>query len=199
MKLRNILMALGIAAATAPAVLAQIPSAVTVSGLDNQIYVGYVYTKFDYELLTSQGDQVITTSGVSVQYNNRVHDHLIITGLFSHGSGALAGQQLTTVAAGGGFVQPVWRLEPYGQVLGGLARLSSTDDLYLSSQPSSSFTYILQAGVDLTLRGRWGVRPIYIENQYLSYGPNRSTYRILGAGILYRFGSNSYARHTNGR
>ena len=45
MKLRNILMALGIAAATAPAVLAQIPSAVTVSGLDNQIYVGYVYTK----------------------------------------------------------------------------------------------------------------------------------------------------------
>jgi hypothetical protein len=187
-----------IAACSSAALVAQIPSAVTVSGLDNQIYVGYVQTKFDYEIHTSQGDQVVTTSGFSVQYNNRIRDHLILSGMYSYGSGSLAGQSLTTVAFGGGFVQPIWKLEPYGQVLVGVSRLSSTGDLYLSSTPSTSFTYILEAGVDLTVHGRWGVRPIYIQNQYLSFGPIGSTYRNLGSGILYRFGSNYYGRHKNG-
>lgn len=199
MKLRNILMALGIAATGSIALWAQLPSAVTISGLDNQVYVGYVYTKLDYEIFTQQGDKVVTTSGVSVQYNNRSRNHLMITGLVNYGSGSLAGQKLTTVAFGGGLVQPIWRLEPYAQVLGGFARLSSTDNLYLSPGPSTSFTCLLEAGVDLTVRGAWGVRPIYIENQYLSFGPIGSTYRSIGGGVLYRFGSRNYGRHKNGR
>lgn len=199
MKLRNTLTGLAILAAGSATLWAQMPSAVTVSGLDNQIYVGYVYTKFDYEIATQQGDQVVTTSGVSVQYNNRSRNHLMLTGLVNYGSGSLAGQSLTTAALGGGFVQPIWRLEPYVQALAGVARLSSTGDLYLSSGSSMSFTYIFQAGVDLSVHGGWGVRPIYVENQYLSFGPKGSTYQSIGAGVLYRFGSGSYGRHKNGR
>jgi hypothetical protein len=199
MKLRNILIALGIMATGSIALWAQLPSALTVTGLDNQVYVGYASTKFDYEIFTQQGDKVVTTSGVSVQYNNRNRNHLMLTGLVNYGSGSLAGQKLTTIAFGGGFVQPIGRLEPYAQVLGGLARLSSTDYLYLSPGSSTSFTYLLEAGVDLTVRGAWGVRPIYIENQSLSFGPSGSTYRTIGGGVLYRFGSGTYGRHKNGR
>jgi hypothetical protein len=198
MKLLNIVTALGIAVAGSTALRAQLPSAVTASGLDNQVYVGYVYTKFDYEIVTEQGDKVITTSGVSVQYNHRSRNHLILTGLMNYGSGSQVGQKLTTVAFGGGLVQPIGRFEPYAQLLGGVARLTSTDNLYLSSGPSTSFTYLLQAGVDLRVRGAWGIRPIYIEDQHLSFGPIGSTYRSFGAGVLYRIGSGNYARHKNG-
>ena len=198
MKLLNIVTALGIAVAGSSALRAQLPSAVTASGLDNQVYVGYVYTKFDYEIVTEQGDKVITTSGVSVQYNHRSRNHLILTGLMNYGSGSQVGQKLTTVAFGGGLVQPIGRFEPYAQLLGGGARLTSTDNLYLSSGPSTSFTYLLQAGVDLRVRGAWGIRPIYIEDQHLSFGPIGSTYRSFGAGVLYRIGSGNYARHKNG-
>jgi hypothetical protein len=198
MKLLNIVTALGIAVAGSSALRAQLPSAVTASGLDNQVYVGYVYTKFDYEIVTEQGDKVITTSGVSVQYNHRSRNHLILTGLMNYGSGSQVGQKLTTVAFGGGLVQPIGRFEPYAQLLGGVARLTSTDNLYLSSGPSTSFTYLLQAGVDLRVRGAWGIRPIYIEDQHLSFGPIGSTYRSFGAGVLYRIGSGNYARHKNG-
>jgi hypothetical protein len=198
MKLLNIVTALGIAVAGSTTLRAQLPSAVTASGLDNQVYVGYVYTKFDYEIVTEQGDKVITTSGVSVQYNHRSRNHLILTGLMNYGSGSQVGQKLTTVAFGGGLVQPIGRFEPYAQLLGGVARLTSTDNLYLSSGPSTSFTYLLQAGVDLRVRGAWGIRPIYIEDQHLSFGPIGSTYRSFGAGVLYRIGSGNYARHKNG-
>jgi hypothetical protein len=192
-------MMLSVAATSMPLVAQDLPPAVTVSGLDNQIFVGYAYTKFDYEILTADGDKVLTTSGASIQYNNRVHDHLIFTGMVNYGSGSPAGQTLTTIAFGAGVVQPVWRLEPYGQFLAGVARLTSTDDLYLSSSASTSFTYLLEAGVDLTLRGRWGLRPIYVQSQYLSLGPIGSNYRTIGSGVLYRFGSTSYGRHIHGR
>jgi hypothetical protein len=198
MKLLNIIMAIGITTTGSTALWAQLPSAVTASGLDNQVYIGYVYTKFDYEIVTQQGDKVVTTSGVSVQYNHRSRNHLILTGLMNYGSGSQVGQKLTTVAFGGGLVQPIGRLEPYAQVLSGVARLSSTDDLYLSSGTSTSFTYLLQAGVDLRVRGAWGIRPIYIEDQHLSFGPIGSNYRSIGGGVLYRFGSGNYARHKNG-
>lgn len=175
------------------------PAAVTISGLDNQVYVGYVYTKFDYEIEQLQGNPtVLTTSGVSIQYNNRSRNHLMLTGMVNYGTGTPAGQTLTTVAFGGGLVLPVWRLEPYGQVLLGAARLTSNDYLYLQSGASTGFTYLLQAGVDLTVTRRWGVRPIYVENQYLPFGPIGSTYRNIGAGVLYRFGSARFGPHRNG-
>ena len=198
--IRGTLIALLLALIWCGTAKGQAIEAVTVSGLDNQIYVGYEYTHFDYELLTPQGDnQVLHTTGVNAQYNYRGIAGLRITGRGSYGSGATEGQKLLTVAAGGGLTGPIWRLEPYVEVLGGMSRLTSTDNIYLSTGPISSFTYILSGGVDYTLRGRLGIRPIYVELQHLSFGPNGSTYVSTGGGILYRFGSRSFARHRNGR
>ena len=190
-----VLLALGFAG---PA-LAQIPEAMTVSGLDNQIYIGYEHTHFDYELLTPTGDKPLNNNGINVQYNYRNMQPFRMTGRVSYGSGAVEGQKLITVAGGGGIVIRLWKFEPYGEALAGMSRLTSTDNIYLSQAASTKFTYILSAGVDYTLSGRWGVRPIYVENQYFGYGPNGSQYMSYGAGVLYRFGSKEYGRHRNGR
>ncbi|HEY6375656.1 MAG TPA: hypothetical protein VIX90_09045 [Edaphobacter sp.] len=166
-----------------------IPRAATVSGEDNQMYVGFEHTRYDYELLTSQGNQVLTTSGVNIQYNYRSRSHVVLTGTMRYGSGPLEGQSMTTIGVGAGLVGNIWRAEPFAQVLGGIARLSSTDNIYLSNSATSSFTTMLGAGVDIPVTGHWGIRPIYIENQFLSFGERRSIYLNLGAGILYRFHS----------
>lgn len=172
-----------------------IPHAVTVSGEDNQIYIGFEHTRYDYELLTAQGNKVLTTSGVNLQYNYRSRDHVILTGTMRYGSGPLAGQSMTTIGAGVGFVANVWRAEPFAQVLGGIARLSSTDNIYLSTSATSSFTTMLGAGVDIPVSRRFSIRPIYIENQFLSFGERRSIYLNVGAGILYRFPSKLSGPH----
>lgn len=197
-KIRVILLAIGAALLITPSAQAQIPEAVTATGLDNQIYVGYEYTHYDYELITPQGDKQLKTNGVNVQYNYRSLGHLMITGTARYGSGPEVGQKMTTVGIGGGLVGVIWRAEPYVQVLAGMSRLTSTDNIYLSAAPATSFTYMVGGGIDFTVRGAWGVRPIYFENQYLSFGPVGSKYVNVGGGILYRFGSKSYGRHRNG-
>ncbi len=198
--LKRIILVAAVATLASVAARAQAAAdALYVGGLDNQIYFGYESTHFDYELLTPQGDKVLNNGGYSLQYNHRNLNHLRVTGKASYISGPVEGQKLMTVAAGGGLTGVLWRLEPYGELLGGMARLTSTDNIYLSPNSASSFTYILGAGVDFTVTGRWGVRPIYVENQYLSFGPKGSQYRNIGAGVLYRFGSKYYGRHRNGR
>jgi hypothetical protein len=172
-----------------------IPRAVTVSGQDNQVYVGFEHTRYDYELLTPQGNNVLTTSGVNVQYNYRSRNYVVLTGTMRYGSGPVEGQSMTTIGAGVGLVGSIWRAEPFAQVIGGMARLSSTDNIYQSNSAMSSFTTILGAGVDFPITERWSIRPIYIENQFLSFGERRSIYLNVGAGVLYRFPSKFPGSH----
>ena len=172
-----------------------IPRAVTLSGQDNQLYVGFEHTHYDYELLTPQGNKVLTTSGVNVQYNYRSRNYVVLTGTMRYGSGPVEGQSMTTIGAGVGLVGSIWRAEPFAQVLGGMARLSSTDNIYQSNSAMSSFTTMLGAGVDFPITERWSIRPIYIENQFLSFGERRSIYLNVGAGVLYRFPSKFPGSH----
>jgi hypothetical protein len=178
-----------------PAIGQAIPRAVYVSGHDNQLYIGFEHTRYDYELLTPQGNNVLTTSGVNVQYNYRSRNYVLLTGTMRYGSGPLEGQSMTTVGAGFGLVGDIWRAEPFVQVLGGVARLSSTDNIYQSTSAISSFTTMLGAGVDIPVTERWSIRPIYIENQFLSFGERRSIYLNVGAGVLYRFPSKIAGSH----
>ena len=172
-----------------------IPRAVSVSGQDNQVYVGFEHTRYDYELVTPQGNQVLTTSGVNVQYNYRSHSPVVLTGTIRYGLGPVEGQSMTTIGAGFGFMGTIWRAEPFAQVLGGIARLSSTDNIYLSNSATSSFTTMLGAGFDIPITERLSIRPIYIENQFLSFGERRSIYLNVGAGVLYRFPSKLAGSH----
>jgi hypothetical protein len=178
-----------------PTIGQAIPRAVTVSGQDNQVYVGFEHTRYDYALLTSQGNKVLTTSGVNVQYNYRSRNYVVFTGTMRYGSGPVAGQSMTTIGAGFGLVGNIWRGEPFAQVLGGIARLSSTDNIYQSTSGISSYTTLLGAGIDFPISERWSVRPIYIENQFLSFGARGSIYLNVGAGILYRFPSKLPGSH----
>jgi hypothetical protein len=178
-----------------PAIGQAIPRAVSVSGHDNQLYVGFEHTRYDYELVTPQGNQVLTTSGVNLQYNYRSRNYVLLTGTMRYGSGPVEGQSMTTIGAGFGLVGNIWRAEPFAQVLGGIARLSSTDNIYLSTSATSSFTTMLGAGVDIPISERWSIRPIYIENQFLSFGEQRSIYLNVGAGVLYRFPSKFPGSH----
>jgi hypothetical protein len=181
--------------ACASAIGQAIPRAVTVSGEDNQLYVGFERTRYDYELLTPQGNQVLTTSGVNIQYNYRSRSYLVLTGTMRYGSGPVEGQSMTTIGVGAGVVGDIWRAEPFAQVLTGIARLSSTDNIYLSNSATSSFTTILGAGVDIPVTEHWGIRPVYIENQFLSFGERRSIYLNMGAGVVYRFHSKLAGPH----
>jgi hypothetical protein len=178
-----------------PAIGQSIPRAVTVSGEDNQLYVGFEHTRYDYELLTPQGNQILTTSGVNIQYNYRSRSHLVFTGTMRYGSGPLAGQSMTTLGVGAGLVGSIGRAEPFAQVMGGIARLSSTDHIYQLISATSTFTTMLGAGVDIPISEHWSVRPIYIENQFLGFGERRSIYLNLGAGVIYRFSSNVLGSH----
>ena len=196
MKMISTMVVGGIALlACIPAIGQSIPRAATISGEDNQVYVGFEHTHYDYELLTPQGNQVLTTSGVNIQYNYRSRSHVVLTGTMRYGSGPVEGQSMTTIGVGAGLVGDIWRAEPFAQVLGGIARLSSTDNIYLSSSATSSFTTMLGVGVDIPVTGHWSIRPNYIENQFLSFGERRSIYLNLGAGVIYRFHSKLSGPH----
>jgi hypothetical protein len=197
MKMIRMMIVEGLALlACIPAIGQAIPRAVSVSGHDNQVYIGFEHTHYDYELLTPQGNKVLTTSGVNLQYNYRSRNYLVLTGTMRYGSGPVEGQSMTTIGAGFGLVGNIWRAEPFAQVLGGMARLSATDTIYGSTSASSSFTTLLGAGVDISITHHLGIRPIYIENQFLSFGSKGSIYLNLGAGILYRFPSKLDGSHS---
>jgi hypothetical protein len=178
-----------------PAIGQAIPRAVSVSGEDNQVYVGFEHTHYDYELLTPQGSKVLSTSGVNIQYNYRNRSHVVLTGSIRYGLGPVEGQSMTTIGAGFGLVGNIWRVEPFAQVLGGIARLSSTDNIYLSTSATTSYTTMLGAGFDMPITERFSIRPIYIENQFLSFGERRSIYLNVGAGLIYRFPSKVAGSH----
>jgi hypothetical protein len=159
----------------------------TLPALPNQLYLGYERSQTDYALKTPTGDVTSVTSGLNLQYGYRKVDHVLLLGTLRYGSGKVLGEHLTTLGAGAGYVLYLDRYEPFAQALVGLSRLSSKDHMYLASAPHTGFATLAGAGLDVALWGRWGVRPIYIENQYLPFGiaGKNSVYWNIGGGVLF--------------
>jgi len=161
-------------------------------GLDNQLYVGAERTAYDYGLRTAITSPIARarTYGINLQYGYRKMDHLSFIGTVRYGQGALLAQNLTTTAAGVGYVVFFRRYEPFLQLMGGYSRLRSNHaagNIFLKDTPITGFTTLFGGGLDVTLSPHWGIRPLYLENQYLPFGSKRSVYWNAGAGLLFRF------------
>jgi hypothetical protein len=173
------------------------------SWMPNQITASWVYTRDDYGLATQMGYappggtitqqqaaavpwQRVTLSGYNLEYAYRKFYPWEVLGSYRNESGNPFGQKLTTYASGVGYVRQFGRYAPFGALLVGASRTSSTGEQYLQSAPSTGLASIFTGGFDVRLRPRWGVRG-YVENQYLPFGPSGSVYWSAGAGIFFRF------------
>jgi hypothetical protein len=162
-------------------------------GRDNQLYFGFLQTRYDYSLRTSSTVPAfrLTNNGGSLEYEFHQWSHFSLLSAFRYSSGGPLQQSLTTAGAAVRYSLGFKRFAPFGQLLGGYSRLTSNHaagDMFLSNGAINSFTTLLGVGLDVNLNQHWGIRPFYIENQYLpSVGPQHSLYWSFGAGVVYRF------------
>lgn len=159
------------------------------SGLANQVFAGYEHMTLDYSLKTDTGAQRLTASGVNLQYAYRQHDHLMLVGSGRYLKGNPLGITLTSVTGGAGYVLDWKRYQAFALGQAGFTRLSSSspDGIYLSTSAQTGFTASVGAGLDVNIGDRYGIRPIYFENQFLPFGTKRSEYWSISSGVLFRF------------
>jgi hypothetical protein len=156
----------------------------------NSVYMGYDYVRTDYALVTASGNQVATTAGANFEYDMRKYEHVAYIGSVRYGSGSPFNQSLITGAAGASYLLHYKRYEPFVHAMGGYSRLASkhpAGGMYLANT-NTGLTMILGGGIDVRVKERWSVRAISIEDVYLPFGSDRSTYWSVGAGVLYNFG-----------
>jgi hypothetical protein len=96
-------------------------------------------------------------------------------------------QTLQTFSAGAGYTHPIGRFAPLVQATAGFARTSSNHQMYLYSGSRSGFATLLGTGVDVKVHNGWGVRPFYVEYEYLPFGQIKSKYWNYSTGVFYRF------------
>jgi hypothetical protein len=130
----------------------------------------------DYALQMSSGIARVSTNGLNLQYAYRERDHLMFVGSARFGIGNPLGVKNAVVGGGIGYVADWRHYQGFAQALIGYSRLSSSspDGIYLSTTPKYGFTTMIGAGLDVNLGDRFGVRPIYVENQFLPFGSRRS-------------------------
>jgi hypothetical protein len=160
------------------------------SGLDNQIYLGFEHTRLDYGLVNPDGTTTkLTMNGVNLQFACREWDHFFVLGSARYGAGNPLGVHNAAAGAGIGYVADWRRYEPFAQGTVGYSRLSSTspDGIYLSTAPLYGFTTTVGAGLDVNLTDRFGVRPVYVENQFSPFGAHRTVDWSISSGLLVRF------------
>jgi hypothetical protein len=168
----------------------QAVSPLQTSGLDNQLYVGFEHTRLDYGLVNPDGTTTqLSMNGVNIQYAYRHRDHLLALGSARYGAGNPLGVRSMAAGVGIGYVADWKRYEPFVQGTVGYSRLSSSsgDGIYLSTAPLYGFTTTVGGGLDVTLTDHFGVRPVYIENQFLPWGSRRTVDWSVSSGLLYRF------------
>jgi hypothetical protein len=165
-----------------------------IPGRDPQLYIGFLQTRYDYSLRTpaaAASASRLTNNGGSLEYEFRQWGKFSLLTTFRYGSGGPLQQSLSTAAVGGRYGFTFKHFEPFAQLLGGYSRLTSNHaagNMFLGSGVNNSFTTLLGSGVDVTVSRHWGIRPFYIENQYLPMvGRQRSLYWSVGAGVLFRF------------
>jgi hypothetical protein len=170
---------------------------IATSGLDNQLFAGYEHMTLDYALKTGTGQQRLTASGVNLQYAYRQRDHVMFVGSGRYLKGNPLGITLAGATGGAGYVLDWKRYQAFALGQAGFTRLSasSPDGIYLSTSAQTGFTASVGVGVDINIGDRYGIRPLYFEDQFLPFGSNRSVYWSLSSGILVRFRGPFQRRH----
>jgi hypothetical protein len=158
----------------------------------SQITVLFQHTLDDYNVENFAGMvSRVELNGGTVEYANRHFYPFEIIGRASYATGQPLGQKLMSFTGGAGYTREFrWRYAPFGTITAGMAHTSSNQSQYLFTSGNSGFALNLDAGLDVNLTRRWGVRAIEIQNQYLPFGVKGlgSVYWSLGAGAYYRFG-----------
>ncbi len=157
--------------------------------IGNQVYVGFQHNWIDYRLQTGETTTRAEGSGFDAQYRVKEFGKIGVLGSARMSSGSPLGQKLLTVAGGASFSFPMRRYRPFTQALLGYSRVTSKDDMYLTKGSSNGLTTLLGIGVDIDVSHHWGVRPLYLENQYVTVGSNGkgSFAWNVGGGLTYRF------------
>lgn len=169
---------------------AQTKAPIDFSWMPNQITASWMYTREDYEFSSAPGmpSQRLTLNGGNVEYAYHRWYPWMLDSSFRYQAANLLGQHLITGALGGGYVRQFGRTSPYGELQVGITHTSSSDYQYLFKGGSTGITTLVQAGVDINFwNSLFGVRPVYVENQYLPYGVSQSVYWNIGSGIYIRF------------
>lgn len=156
-------------------------------GLTDQATFMYLRTDTGYALNTSSGLKNENLTGIGVQWTWRKFYPLDILGTYRLEHGSVLSQTFQTAAVGVGYAHPIYRFAPLVQLQAGISRTTSQHYMYLYDGARTGFTTLIGAGVDMKVNGNWGVRPVFVEFQYLPYGQIHSKYWNFGTGIFYRF------------
>jgi hypothetical protein len=154
----------------------------------NQLAATFMYTVDDYSLqVTPTNLQRSHLGGGGIEYASRHFYPWEIVGSVQYSSGQPLGQKLISVDGGAGYCRSFKQWIPYARVLGGMARTSSNDLMYLYTAPHWGLALNTSVGADYQLTPRWGIRGVQLQNEYLPFGSRGSVYWSIGTGITYHF------------
>jgi hypothetical protein len=156
-----------------------------------QLTITYQHIDEDYQFLERDGSlKRVVLNGIAAEYANRRFYPLEIISRVSYAAGNPLSQKLSAVSGGVGYSREfAHRYDPFVRVTAGIARTSSGDMQYLYSSSRNGFDLNVYGGLDVSVKRRWGVRAIEVQNQYLPYGVQGqgSVYWSIGAGAYFRF------------
>ena len=170
---------------------AQARQEVTYNIVPPQLTITYQHIDEDYQFLESDGSlKRVMLNGIAIEYAYRRFYPVEIISRASYSAGNPLSQKLSTASAGVGYSREfAHRYDPFVRVTAGIARTSSNDMQYLYSSSRNGFDLNVYGGLDVSVKRRWGVRAIEVQNQYLPYGVQGqgSVYWSIGAGAFFRF------------
>ena len=170
------------------ALFAQARHEVSYDWAPDQLAATYIYTVDDYSLqVTPTNLERTHLGGGSVEYASRHFYPWEIVGSAQYSSGQPLGQKLISAGGGAGYCRSFKHWTPYVRLLGGMARTSSNDLMYLYTAPKWGLAFNTSVGADYQLTPRWGIRGVQFENEYLPFGSHGSVYWSIGTGITYHF------------
>ena len=165
MKMRGHLATLILGVSFAGSTLfAQARQEVSYDWAPDQLAATFLYTVDDYSLQESPTNLEKThLGGGSVEYASRHFYPWEIVGAIQYSSGQPLGQKLVSVGGGAGYCRNFKRWTPYARVLGGMARTSSNDEMYLYTAPKWGLAFNTSVGTDYQLTPRWGIRGVQLQ------------------------------------
>lgn len=170
------------------ALFAQVRKQTNYDRTPDQLAVTFLETVDDYSLqVASSTLQRTRLSGAEVEYASGRFSPWEIVGAAQYSEGQPLGQKLLLVEAGAGYCRSFKQWAPFGRIVGGVARTSSSDLMYLYTVPKWGLASTMSVGFDVQLTPRWGIRGVQVQNEYLPYGSRGSVYWSIGSGITYHF------------
>ena len=169
------------------ALFAQVREQADYERAPDQLAATFLETVDDYSLqVTSSTLQRTRLSGAEVEYASRHFYPWEVVGAAQYSEGQPFGQKLLLTEAGAGYCRRFKQWIPFGRIVGGVARTSSGDLMYLYTAPKWGAASAMSIGFDVQLTTRWGIRGVQVQNEYLPYGSRGSVYWSIGSGITYR-------------